>query len=102
MDRHAKVYNGSTLIETVSYDVDWYRVRTERDHLLKETDLWMILDRYNTLSDSQKTELTTYRQALRDLPSDYFDATDFDNETGLGSKGANNAADNFPAKPTWL
>ena len=102
MDRHAKVYNGSTLIETVSYDVDWYQVRTERDHLLKETDLWMLLDRYNTLTATQKTELTTYRQALRDLPSGYFDATDFDNETGLGSKGANNAADNFPAKPTWL
>ena len=102
MDRHAKVYDGKTLIEIVSYDVDWYIVRSERKQLLEETDLWMLLDRYNTLTDSQKTELTTYRQALRDLPATYYDESDFDESTGLGTKGANNAADNFPTRPSWL
>ena len=99
MDRHAKVYAGRTLIETVSYDVDWYIVRKERDFLLQETDIWMLIDRYNTLTDSQKTELTTYRQELRDLPSTYYDEDDYDETSGIGSKGANDAADNFPTEP---
>ena len=102
MDRHAKVYVGQTLIETVSYSVDWYDVRRERDFLLQETDIWMLIDRYNTLTDSQKTELINYRQELRDLPSVYFDESEFNEETGLGSKGATTAADNFPNPPSWL
>ena len=64
--------------------------------------MWMLTDRYDTLTESQKSELTTYRQALRDLPSVHYDESDFDIETGLGSKGANAAADNFPTKPSWL
>ena len=102
MDRHAKVYDGDTMIETVSYTVDWYDVRNERNHRLKETDTWMLVDRHSTLTDSQKTELINYRQELRDLPSVYFDESEFDEETGLGSKGAITAADNFPNPPSWL
>lgn len=37
-------------------------VRTERDTLLKETDVWALSDRTMT------AEQTAYRQALRDIP----------------------------------
>ena len=39
------------------------RLRSVRDILLKETDIYALADR--TMSD----EMKTYRQALRDLPS---------------------------------
>jgi|694.fasta_scaffold02595_21 hypothetical protein len=42
-------------------------LRIDRNHLLAATDRYMIQDW--PLTASQKTELLTYRQALRDLPS---------------------------------
>jgi len=102
MDRTVQVYDGPTLIETRTFEVDWDTVRLERDRLLVETDMWMLADRYNTLTESQQTELANYRQLLRDLPATYFNESDYDEETGLGSKGANDAADNFPTPPDWL
>ena len=84
MHRTVETYDGATLIATTTYDVDWEYIRTERDTKL------------------QQTELTTYRQELRDLPSIYYDEDDYDETSGIGSKGANNAADNFPTQPAWL
>ncbi len=43
-----------------------FNARGERDSLLKESDWSMLSD--NSLTEEQKTEATTYRQALRDLP----------------------------------
>jgi hypothetical protein len=47
----------------------------------------MLADRYAQLTEEQQTELTIYRQALRDI-TDY--AT------------ANLAGDNFPDAPSWM
>lgn len=102
MERKVKVFDGSEIIQEYNQDVDWLAVRAERDGMLEATDMWMLADRYNTLTESQQTELTNYRQMLRDLPATYFDESDFDEETGLGSKGANDAADNFPQVPDWI
>lgn len=102
MNRNVIVYDGNEIIQQYQEDVDWETVRAERDSMLETTDMWMLTDRYNTLTESQQTELTNYRQTLRDLPSVYFDETDFDEQTGLGTKGANEAADNFPTPPDWL
>ena len=44
---------------------EWTRIRTERDRLLAETD-WMTFSDSPTMSAANKT----YRQKLRDLPSD--------------------------------
>ena len=44
---------------------EWTRIRTERDRLLAETD-WMTFSDSPTMSEANKT----YRQKLRDLPSD--------------------------------
>ena len=44
---------------------EWVRIRKERDRLLAETD-WMSFSDSPTMSEANKT----YRQKLRDLPSD--------------------------------
>ena len=46
-------------------DEEWTRIRGERDRLLTETD-WMTCSDSPTMSTANKT----YRQKLRDLPSD--------------------------------
>lgn len=59
-------------------------LRMKRDDLLKETDFYALSD------VTMSTEMTTYRQALRDLPSTISDddtAEDVDNVT-------------FPTKPS--
>ena len=58
----------------VSYDsaaittaVNWNKLRTQRNRLIAETD-------YLALSDATMTDdMTTYRQALRDLPANTTD-----------------------------
>lgn len=57
--------------------------RNKRNILLKDTDWAFVSD--SPLTDEQKTEATTYRQALRDLPAD--------------ENFPNNA---FPTKPSFL
>lgn len=44
-----------------------YEVRMERNRLLAETDYIHLPD--VTVSDTFKTEMNTYRQSLRDIPS---------------------------------
>ena len=57
--------------------------RNKRNILLKETDWAFVSD--SPLTDEQKTEATTYRQALRDFPAD----ENFPNN-------------DFPTKPSFL
>jgi hypothetical protein len=44
-----------------------YNKKGQRNNLLLESDWTMLSD--NSLTEEQKTEATTYRQALRDLPA---------------------------------
>jgi len=72
----------------VSYtELGWQDVLSLRLSLLIQSDLWMLADRYEKLTEEQKTELTTYRQALRDI-------TDYET--------ANLAGENFPDTPNWV
>ncbi len=51
-------------------------LRLKRDALLTESDWTQVND--SPLSDEKKAEWSTYRQALRDLPSQYTDSDNFD------------------------
>ena len=66
----------------------WYELRQRRDMALKQLDVYQGVLLYNSLTDTQKTELATYRTALLDLPSTYNNPTDCNT--------------NFPTKPSWL
>jgi hypothetical protein len=65
----------------------WGDILMTRETYFNLSDLWMLADRYAQLTEEQQTELTIYRQALRDI-TDY--AT------------ANLAGDNFPDAPSWM
>ena len=48
-------------------------VRPKRNELLVESDIAITMDRWDGMSDAKKTEWTTYRQTLRDLPENTSD-----------------------------
>lgn len=68
--------------------MDWDELRGMRDTALLGMDKYQLAIPYSLLTDVQKEELATYRQALLDLPNDY----DTPEE----------AEENFPEPPSWL
>jgi hypothetical protein len=95
LDRNYTLYNqDGTIVETGMRDFEWNTILMARITQLEITDIWMLTDRYNSLTSEQQTELTTYRQALRDITTYLDEDEDMD--------GANNAADNFPNAPSWI
>tara|TARA_R110000824_G_scaffold44926_2_gene130345 strand:+ start:5600 stop:5866 length:267 start_codon:yes stop_codon:yes gene_type:complete len=84
--RNEEVWLDGVLVETKTFDVTWEDVRNERNTYLEVTDLWMLSDRFNQLTLAQQSELTTYRQTLRDITT---------HDT------ANEAYDAIPDPPTW-
>lgn len=88
--RRIETYDSNgELIETVFREVEYSEVRQIRNMLLKESDLYILQDIYNSLTEEQKNELITYRQDLRELPQNY-------------PNSANDAADNLPIIPEWF
>lgn len=61
-----------TLEESRAWELD--QLRLERNRLLRECDWTQLPD--TNLSDIQRAEWMTYRQALRDLPQTYPDPSD--------------------------
>ena len=51
----------------------WLALRSERDSRLKESDLYVMPDRWVSYSNERQTEWSNYRQALRDLPQNTTD-----------------------------
>jgi len=49
----------------------WLEIRKKRDFLLKETDVLVLVDRWEKTPVIEKEKISTYRQALRDLPQTY-------------------------------
>jgi len=54
------------LVEEVINNEKWLEIRVKRDKLIRDTD-YLVQPDY-PLSDSLKSKLTIYRQALRDIP----------------------------------
>ena len=74
--------------EVVEYNMTWDDIRSLRDGWLRDTDMWMLADRYSSLTSQQQEELTDYRETLRNLPQS--------TATGLASDCL------LPDKPAWL
>lgn len=49
----------------------WNEVRNKRNELLRESDVYMLVDNYNKLSLSERNAWIEYRQKLRDIPQTY-------------------------------
>ena len=75
LSEYIKVEDVNTSTHEVKYTIDiekinedkWNMIRNMRDNILKATDYFMLSDVYKTLSASEKTGITTYRQNLRDI-----------------------------------
>ena len=74
--------------ETEADAFAWEELRAKRNFRLKRVDVYQGVLLYNTLTETQQSELATYRQALLDLPSDYNDPYE--------------AIANLPTIPSWL
>jgi len=51
----------------------WSNLRSQRDSLLKESDAYVLPDRWASYSPEKQAQWSTYRQALRDLPENTTD-----------------------------
>ncbi|MEY2997871.1 MAG: Synechococcus phage [Bacteroidota bacterium] len=69
------VYNGQNFIDSTTEEEEqilgWKIVRFKRDKLLKETDVFMLVDRFNSLTLEEQNSVTEYRRDLRDIPQNY-------------------------------
>ena len=66
----------------------YFKLRTVRDGLLKDSDKYVLPDLWESYTATQKKEVSTYRQALRALPATV------DSPMSFGSK--------LPPKPSWV
>lgn len=51
-------------------------VRSKRDRLLKESDIYVLSDRWDSYSDEKKLRWKEYRQKLRDVPQEFVEHLD--------------------------
>lgn len=70
------VYDGKIFIEpTIDEEEDqrvgWEAIRSKRNELLKETDVFMLVDRFDLLTLQEQNSMVEYRQELRDMPQSY-------------------------------
>jgi hypothetical protein len=78
-DANHKVVNGEVVYSPIVPTVEDVQrlIRKQRDGILTRTDWTQVPDA--SLTDAKKLEWRTYRQALRDLPAQYQNETDFAN-----------------------
>jgi hypothetical protein len=50
-------------------NIQWQIIREKRNNLLKESDILVLIDKWESYTEEQKQKIKTYRQELRDLPS---------------------------------
>ena len=72
-DRETKTYKPTDEQVEFIRNMALSNLRSERDHLLNETDKYMVSDFPST--EEKKQKFLTYRQTLRDLPTNTPDPT---------------------------
>ena len=82
------ILDGDTVISDTVEPSTWQSVKAVRKIYFKKTDLWYLKDRWDNLSSTKKGQLNSFRQAMRDLPQNYDDATE--------------AMANFPTPEDWF
>jgi hypothetical protein len=50
-------------------NIQWQIIKENRNNLLKDSDILVLIDNWEKYTDIQKQKIKTYRQELRDLPS---------------------------------
>ena len=57
-------------------DAEWFVIRETRNYLLLASDINVLPDRWAAMTTEQQTAWSTYRQALRDIPTTFSDPVD--------------------------
>ena len=57
-------------------EMAWHQVRSQRDEMLKHSDLLVLIDKWEFLPLERKEEIRNYRQALRDIPQTFQDSSE--------------------------
>lgn len=68
--------NGQFIPPEIDIEFLWYTVKTNRDALLSESDIYVLPDRWSAMTPEKQQEWSAYRQALRDIPQTYTDPRD--------------------------
>lgn len=73
--RNAWVISGNSIVvdDMKARQIEMISLRKIRDDLLSESDIYVLPDRWSSYTEEKKTEWTSYRQALRDLPETVVD-----------------------------
>lgn len=74
-------YVNGTIIPPSPEDVllqVWEQVRNKRDTLLKESDIYILPDRWSSMTTEKQKEWEEYRQKLRDIPQIYNEPFEID------------------------
>ena len=59
--------------QELSLKTAWVSLRSKRDTLLSQSDIYILPDRWATYTSEKQTEWSQYRQALRNLPQNITD-----------------------------
>lgn len=49
----------------------WNNIRSRRNELLRQSDIYVLVDRWNSMTIEKQQEWSIYRQELRDLPNKF-------------------------------
>ena len=49
----------------------WQKIRTLRNELLSESDIEVVIDKWQSYTDEQKNAWINYRRILREIPQEY-------------------------------
>lgn len=52
-------------------EMGWNQVRSQRDEMLQQSDLFVLIDKWELLTEERKQQIRVYRQALRDVPQNF-------------------------------
>ncbi|NDF49745.1 MAG: hypothetical protein EB116_06610 [Betaproteobacteria bacterium] len=52
---------------------EWAKIRSLRDSLLVESDMYVAIDRWKTYNQDKQEAFFTYREKLRNIPQDFTD-----------------------------
>ena len=57
-------------------EAKWHSIRVQRNNLLSKSDSEVVSDKWEQMSLEDKTKISNYRQALRDLPQNFSNPDD--------------------------
>ena len=65
--------NGTFSPPERNLEQEWNQIRKTRNSLLEKSDIYVLSDRWESMTNEKKQEWSDYRQNLRDIPENFED-----------------------------